>query len=111
MKLTSKERNFLRKKASSIETTIRIGKNGLDTTQLENISQLINKNEIVKVKVLNNSENEASFELASNIEKYTNSILVGIIGHIMIFFKKKVNEKNEKGPITKEFYDFRNGRK
>ncbi|WP_067139726.1 YhbY family RNA-binding protein [Oceanivirga salmonicida] len=108
MELTSKERNFLRKKASNLEPVVRIGKLGISDTVLENIKQVIDKQELIKVKILNNSEESVSYELSSKIEKYTGAVGVYLIGNIMIFFKKKVDEKNQKGPITQEFYDFRN---
>ncbi len=108
MELTSKERNFLRKKASSLEPVVRIGKLGLSDTVLENIKQIIDKQELIKVKILNNSEEIVSYELSDKIEKYTGAIGVYLIGKTMIFFKKKVDDRNKKGPITQEFYDFRN---
>lgn len=108
MELTSRERNFLRKRASDFEPIVRIGKFGLTETQLESIKQVINKKELIKVKILNNSEEKISYDLAKKIENYTGAVAVYLIGHTIIFFKKKVNDRNEKGPITQEFYDFRN---
>ncbi len=108
MELTSKERNFLRKRANDFEPVVRIGKLGISDTVLENIKQVIDKQELIKVKILNNSEETVSYELSAKIEKYTGAVAVYLIGHTMIFFKKKVNERNQKGPITQEFYDFRN---
>lgn len=107
MKLTSKERNFLRKKAHSLEPIVRIGKSGISDSVIESIKQVIDKQELIKVKILNNSDEFITRELEDSIAKATSSVCVSSIGHIMIFFKKKVDEKNNKGPITQEFYDFR----
>lgn len=107
MKLTSKERNFLRKKAHSLEPIVRIGKSGISDSVIESIKQVIDKQELIKVKILNNSDEFITRELEDSIANATSSVCVSSIGHIMIFFKKKVDEKNNKGPITQEFYDFR----
>lgn len=111
MELNNKERNFLRKKALELDAVVRIGKGGLTDSVLESIKLAIDKQELIKVKLLNNTDEEVSRELSSKIEAYTKAVAVYIIGHTLIFFKKKVDEKNNKGPITKEFYDFRNGLK
>ncbi|WP_068269243.1 ribosome assembly RNA-binding protein YhbY [Caviibacter abscessus] len=107
MKLTSKERNFLRKKAHDLEPIVRIGKSGISDSVIESIKQVIDKQELIKVKILNNSDEFITRELEDNIAKATSSICVSSIGHVMIFFKKRVDEKNNKGPITREFYEFR----
>lgn len=102
MKLTSKERNYLRKRAHSIEAVVRIGKLGLSETVLESIKQAIDKQELIKVKILNNSNEEITRELEAEIEKYTKAITIYAIGNTMIFFKE-----NKKGLITQEFLEFR----
>lgn len=108
MELTSKERNFLRKKAHDIDPIVRIGKSGLNESVIESIRQAIDKQELIKVKVLNNSNEDITRELENEISQKTASVCVMSIGSTMIFFKKKVDEKNNKGRITKEFYEFRN---
>lgn len=102
MKLTSKERNFLRKKAHNIDPVVRIGKSGLTDKVLESIKLAIDKQELVKVKILSNSLEEVNKELETEIEKYSKATTVSNIGHTMIFFKE-----NKKGAITLEFMDFR----
>lgn len=107
MKLTSKERNFLRKKAHDLEPIVRIGKSGINDSVIESIKQVIDKQELIKVKILNNSDEFITRDLEENIAKATSSTCIASIGHIMIFFKKKIDENNNKGPITQEFYEFR----
>lgn len=108
--ISSKERNFLRKKAHNLETVIRIGKEGLTDGILDSILKYIDKNEMVKIKLLQNSLEDVNNKLIHEIEEYSKSIFVASVGKTMIFFKEK-NEKNKLGVLTREFYDFKKGRK
>lgn len=106
MKLTSKERNFLRKKAHALEPIVRIGKDGVNDNVLESIKNAISTQELIKVKILQNSMEDITEELVESIEKYTKATFIVSIGSIMIFFKEKRND-GKLGEITKEFIDFR----
>lgn len=110
MELTNKERNFLRKLAFNLDPVVRIGKEGLSETVLESIRQAIDKQELIKVKILNNSSEIASYELEEKICNSVKCVAVYRIGHTMIFFKKQV--KNKKfGKITEQFLNFRKANK
>ncbi len=102
MKLTSKERSFLRKLAHDIEPVVRIGKSGLSEEVLESIKLAINKQELIKVKILQNSNEVITRDFENIIEKYASCLAVYDIGHTMIFFKSK-----QKGKITQQFLEFR----
>lgn len=53
--MNSKERNFLRKRAHNLEAVVRIGKEGVTDSVLESISAYIKKNELMNIKLLQNS--------------------------------------------------------
>lgn len=106
MKISSKERNYLRKLAHDIDPVVRMGKLGLNEEVLESIRLAIDKRELIKVKILQNSSEEITRDLENIIEKYANCITISSIGSIMIFFKP-----NKKGNITKEFLEFRKSSK
>lgn len=110
MELSSKERNYLRKLAHDIDPIVRIGKNGITDTLLESIKQAINKQELIKVKILQNSKEQTDRQLISKIEQYCNCDAIYDIGHTMIFFKKKIDENNKRGVITEMLYNFRKGK-
>ena len=58
MKLTSKQRAFLKKKAHELNPIVRIGKDGLQETVIESILSAIDSRELIKVKILQNCETE-----------------------------------------------------
>ena len=56
--LTSKQRATLRGIASSYETILQVGKNGIGETLIQQVSDALRKRELIKLHVLENSEPE-----------------------------------------------------
>ncbi|TXH55421.1 MAG: YhbY family RNA-binding protein [Bacteroidia bacterium] len=108
MNISSKERAYLRKISHGVEPVVRIGKEGIDDNLIESVANAVKKREIVKVKILQNSEVKADREVGEMIAHRAEAIFVDSIGKILIFFKPD----NKKGKITKEFNEFkRKGKK
>lgn len=107
--MNSKERNFLRKLAHNIDVNIRIGKEGINENVLENIKQYIDKNEMVKIKLMQNSLEDITSELIFEIEKYTKAVFVASIGKTMIFFKE-YRKKGKIGEITQKYIEYKKSR-
>ncbi|CAM3132876.1 YhbY family RNA-binding protein [Streptobacillus ratti] len=108
--MNSKERNFLRKKAHGLEPVVRVGKEGLTDAVIDSIRIYIEKNELMKVKLLQNSLEDVNIEIINEIEAKAKCIFVGSVGKVMIFFKEK-REKNKIGEITREFIEFKKKRR
>ena len=104
MQLSSKERAFLKKLAHNLDPMVRIGKDGLDENVLKSISDVINKRELIKVKILQNSTVEVERELGTEIANKTQSVFVDSIGKILILFKPS---KAKGAKITPEFNEFK----
>ena len=102
MELSSKQRAFLKKMAHEIDPVVRIGKDGIDDDVIESIANAVKKRELIKVKILQNSEVEVARELGNELASKTKSVFVDSIGRILIFFKA-----NKDGKITKEFNEFK----
>ena len=103
MELSSKQRAFLKKMAHEIDPVVRIGKDGIDDDVIESIANAVKKRELIKVKILQNSEVEVARELGNELASKTKSVFVDSIGRIVIFFKAN----NKDGKITKEFNEFK----
>lgn len=103
MTLSSKERAYLKKLAHDLEPVVRIGKDGIDDDVIESIFNVIKKRELIKVKILQNSEVKLERELGNEIAIKTKSVFVDSIGKVMIFFKE--NQKD--GKITEQFREFK----
>ena len=83
MKLTSKQRQYLRGLAHSLNPYIIIGKNGLTPSSIKSIDKSLLDHELIKVRVQIGDKKQ----LASLIEEKTSSSIVGIIGKILILYR------------------------
>lgn len=91
--LTSKHRAALKSIASTEDTILQVGKNGIVDTLVIQVSDALKAREIIKMKVLEGamlSPAEAAAELAEK----TKSEVVQVIGNKIVLFKR--NPQNPK---------------
>ena len=91
--LTSKQRATLRGIASSYETILQVGKNGIGETLIQQVSDALRKRELIKLHVLENSELSAR-EAAEQLAETTESEVVQVIGSRFVLYKR-----NPKKPV------------
>lgn len=85
--LTSKQRAALKSIASTEDTILQVGKNGIVDTLVIQVSDALKAREIIKMKVLEGamlSPAEAAAELAEK----TKSEVVQVIGNKIVLFKR-----------------------
>lgn len=91
--LTSKQRALLRGIASSYETIFQVGKGGVSENLIQQVSDALRKRELIKLRVLDNSEYSAR-EAADEIALKTASEVVQVIGSKFVLFRR-----NPKDPV------------
>ena len=79
MELTSKRRAYLRKKAHDLDALVRIGKEGVTDNLIQSILDAIESGELIKVKILQNCEEE-KMEIMEQLSQCKEFEVVGIIG-------------------------------
>lgn len=92
--LNSKERSNLRSLASKIEPITQVGKLGVNESLIESLDLAIEKRELIKVTVLENSGLEvkhAGFEIAEKL----NAEFVCATGRKLVFYRRSRNPKVE----------------
>ena len=92
--LTSKERSNLRSIASKIEPITQVGKLGVNESLIEGLDKAIEKREIIKVTVLENSGldvKQTGFEIAEKL----NAEFVCATGRKLVFYRRSANPKVE----------------
>ncbi len=92
--LTSKERSNLRSIAQKIEPITQVGKLGVNESLIESLDKAIEKRELIKVTVLENSglvPKEAGFEIAESL----NAEFVCATGRKLVFYRRSSNPKVE----------------
>lgn len=87
MELTSKRRVYLRKKAHDLDALVRIGKEGVTDNLIQSILDAIESRELIKVKILQNCEEE-KMEIMEQLSQCKEFEVVGIIGRTIILFKE-----------------------
>lgn len=87
MELTSKRRAYLRKKAHDLDALVRIGKEGITDNLIQSILDAIESRELIKVKILQNCEEE-KMEIMEQLSQCKEFEVVGIIGRTIILFKE-----------------------
>ncbi|MFU0825356.1 ribosome assembly RNA-binding protein YhbY [Clostridium sp.] len=89
--ISSKQRSYLRGLANTIQPIFQVGKNGIDEPFLKQVEDALEARELIKIKVLNNSEytaREASDEICEKI----NCEGIQAIGNTLVLYKKSKNK-------------------
>ncbi|MGX7419497.1 ribosome assembly RNA-binding protein YhbY [Carnobacterium gallinarum] len=95
MNLTSKQKSFLRSKAHHLTPIFQVGKGGLSDEMVKQIGEAVEKRELIKVSLLQNTDEEAD-EVALNLEKALNLNAVQVIGRVIVLFKPSTQEKYQR---------------
>lgn len=91
MSLTSKQRAALRGMANTMEPVFQIGKGEIDETLIKGVDDCIKARELIKLKVLENSEYDAR-EAADILCEAIRAECVQVIGRKFVLFRKKPKE-------------------
>ena len=86
MQLRGKQKRFLRATAHDLRPMFSVGKNGLTETWLDQLSGALDKRELIKVSILQNSDATVD-ETKEFIESNTDIQVVQTIGRVMVLFK------------------------
>jgi putative RNA-binding protein, YhbY family len=90
--MTSKQRAYLRSLANSYDTIFQIGKGGINENMLKQIDDALEARELIKLRVLNNSEYEIA-EAANIIAGSVHADVVQVIGTRFILYKESKKHK------------------
>jgi len=91
IKLTGKQKNYLRGLGHHLKPLIQIGKEGLTPEFVENLDAELERHELIKIKVLENAPEDKK-SLAALIEEKTGGAVVQIIGKIVLVFRPSKEE-------------------
>jgi len=90
--LTAQQRKYLRSQAHHLEPIVLIGKHGLTDGSIEAVNNALDTRELIKIKFREHKDEKQSlsFQLADSTESH----MVGMIGHTVIFFRQN-SDPNE----------------
>lgn len=92
MELRGKQKRFLRSEAHHLKPIFQIGKGGLNAAMIHQIGEALEKRELIKVSLLQNTD-EVPEEVATVLEEQLSCQVVQIIGKILVVYKPSTKEK------------------
>ncbi|WP_125711603.1 YhbY family RNA-binding protein [Companilactobacillus kedongensis] len=96
MIIKGKKNRYLRSQAATMKPLIQVGREGISENLLNQLELLINKNELIKVSLLQNTIVEPS-ELIEALAEFDEKIVhIQTIGSKMVFYKKAPKIKYRK---------------
>ena len=87
MKLRGKQKRYLRSEAHHLKPIFQIGKDGLSEVWLDEVLKALDKRELLKVNILQNSLVEVE-EVKEFIENNSDAQVIQTIGNVLVLFKK-----------------------
>lgn len=103
LKLTGKQKRFLRSEAHHFSPMFQIGKNNLTEEIVDEYVGALSKRELIKVQILQNATINTK-EAAEFIQEHSDITVVQIIGHVLVLYLPAEEEKyrrySNKFPMT-----------
>lgn len=90
--LTSKQRAYLRALANPIDTIFQVGKGGVGDAMVKSISDALEARELIKLKVLDNSDYSAR-EAANEIAELVGADVVSVVGKKFVLYRESEENK------------------
>ena len=90
--LTSKQRAYLRGKASVIDTIFQIGKGGINDNMMKQLYDALEARELIKIRTLDNSD-VSPREAADRISEVLGAEVAGVIGSKIILYRESRKHK------------------
>jgi RNA-binding protein len=100
-KLKGYQKKYLKGLVHGMKPLVFVGQKGLSPTLTNAVDESLEKHELIKVKFIDFKEKGQKEKIAGVIEKETASELVGMIGHIAIFYRQQKDPEKRKIHVPK----------
>ncbi|MBP1968732.1 RNA-binding protein [Virgibacillus natechei] len=95
--LTGKQKRFLRSEANQLKPIFQVGKDGVNENMIQQIKEALEKRELMKVNVLQNSLEDKD-TVAEQLAEGTNAEVAQVIGNIIVLYKESQENKQIRLP-------------
>jgi RNA-binding protein len=85
-KLKGSAKKYLRSLAHHLKPVVMVGKNGIGGQFIVSVDAALNDHELIKIKF--GEFKEEKKEMSAQIAGETQSEVVGIIGHVVVFYRR-----------------------
>jgi RNA-binding protein len=100
-KLKGYQKKYLKGIVHGMKPLVFIGQKGLSPMVTKAVDESLEKHELIKVKFIDFKEKNQKEEISGAIEKETASELVGMIGHVAIFYRQQKDPEKRKINVPK----------
>ena len=100
-KLKGYQKKYLKGLVHGMKPLVFVGQKGLSPTLTNAVDESLEKHELIKVKFIDFKEKGQKEKIAGVIEKETASEIVGMVGHIAIFYRQQKDPEKRKIHIPK----------
>ena len=100
-KLKGYQKKYLKGIVHGMKPLVFIGQKGLSPMVTKAVDESLEKHVLIKVKFIDFKEKNQKEEISGAIEKETASELVGMIGHVAIFYRQQKDPEKRKINVPK----------
>ena len=100
-KLKGYQKKYLKGPVHGTKPLVFVGQKGITPAVTQAVDESLEKHELIKVKFIDFKEKGQKKEIAGAIEKQTTSELVGMIGHMAIFYRQHKDPEKRKINVPK----------
>jgi RNA-binding protein len=101
MELTSKQRAQLRAIASTLDTIVHVGKDGIGDNLIKQVNDALEARELIKGRVLENSMYSAR-EAAEELARASRSDVVQVIGNRFVLYRMQHDKTKRKINLVRD---------
>jgi len=95
-KLNTSHKKHLRGLAHHLQPVVFLGQKGMTDAFIVSMHEALDRHELVKIKFIDFKEKQQKKEITDDIEKKVGCELVGLIGHMAVFYHQHKNPKKRK---------------
>ena len=86
-KLTSNQAKYLRGLAHALKPVVFVGQKGVTPALIASADDAFQHHELIKVRFIEFKEKASKIDIAAAIENKTGGRMVGMVGHVAIFYR------------------------
>lgn len=95
-KLGTFYKKYLRGVAHHLQPVVFLGQRGMTSAFSDSMNEALNRHELVKIKFIDFKEKQQKKEIADDIETKVDCELVGMIGHMAVFYRQQKDPTKRK---------------
>jgi len=95
-KINTLHKKYLRGLAHHLQPVVFLGQKGMTDAFIDSMHEALDRHELVKLKFIDFKEKQQKKEITDDIEKKAGCELVGVIGHMAVFYRQHKDPKKRK---------------